>query len=93
MTRTTPTIELVDAPDKRDDPIDIGRTGEGQRTYKITDEKARHTVRIRRADDSNWQYVVENLVQGRWHKLLTGENVDMQIPFDVAVARAVAVLS
>lgn len=80
-------ITLVDQPDK----TEFGPP-EAQRAYKITDGTAKHTVRISRDKDSYYRYNVENLVAGKWHRLLTGETVGREIPFDAAVARAAAVL-
>ena len=92
---TEPTITLVDRPD-RPDPNDEfalyhveGR--ESQRTYKVSDGATTHTVRISR-DDTIYQYRIENLVGGKWHKLLTGQTTNNLIPWDEAAARAAAVL-
>ncbi len=87
-----PTIDLVDAPDKPTDPDDVYQPRESQRVYKVSDGTARHTVRIRRDPDQGYGYIVENLVAGKWHRLLTGDTIDLRIPFDEAAKRAAAVL-
>lgn len=81
-------IVLVDAPDKNEFGV-----REGQRTYKVTTDDGKVvTVRVRRDPEAAYQYVVENLVGGKWHRLLTGDTVDLTVPFDAAAARAKAVL-
>lgn len=93
------TILLVDQPDVPEpgDPF-AHLKKENQRTYKVSEglEKPA-TVRVRRDVDgpsgSHYLYVVENLVGGKWHRLLTGAtDPHGYIPFDEAVARAAAVL-
>lgn len=90
---TEPTIVLVDAPDRIEDP-EFGLIGrESQRTYKVSDGTTTHTVKVDRDPGSAYQYRVQNLVGNKWHTLLTGDTVDNgKIPFDEAAARAAAVL-
>lgn len=90
------TITLVDQPDVRNVPEDERQfIHESQRTYRVADDTASHTVRVRRDPDNYRKYLVENLVSGRWHRLLEGDNDipdGRDVPFAYAVKRAVAVL-
>lgn len=66
-------ITLVDAPESGAD-----RSGpESQRTYSLLRDGTRAAVRVRRdvegTDGAYHRYVVENLVGGKWHRLLTGD--------------------
>lgn len=91
------TVVLVDAPDKPAEGQAWAGAREMQRTYKVSDGKVTHTVRIRWDEDRSYGYVVENLVGGKWHKLLTGSTegptaYSLSIPFEKAAERAAAVL-
>lgn len=70
-------ITLVDAPDAGMD------SPEGQRVYSLSRDGTRAAVRVRRDTDGNdgsyHRYVVENLVGGKWHRLLVGD-VGVQRP-------------
>jgi hypothetical protein len=86
------TITLVDQPDLHGVPDDErALITETERTYRIADETARHTVRVRARPGHN-RYIVENLIGGRWHRLLEGDAPNGAIPFVHAVHRAAAVL-
>jgi hypothetical protein len=77
---------------------------ESQRTYSLSRDGTRAAVRVRRdtegSDGSYHRYVVENLVGGKWHRLLTGDvGLDTSIgrdgraiDFNAAINRAAAVL-
>jgi hypothetical protein len=93
-------ITLVDAPEH--DPESYVR--ENQRTYSLQRDGTRAAVRVRRDSEGNdgsfHRYVIENLVGGKWHRLLTGDSGiktsvgfdGMTIDFDAAIQRAAAVL-
>lgn len=88
-------IRLVDAPDKVPPGTPEWQIPEEhQRTYKLTELDGKvHTVRVRRDVDTSYNtYVIENLVGGKWHRLLTGNCSERIVPFEAAAVRASKVL-
>jgi hypothetical protein len=90
-------ITLVDAPERDSESY----VRENQRTFSLFRDGTRAAVRVRRDSEGNdgsfHRYVIENLVGGKWHRLLTGDvgirtSVGFDIDFDGAILRAAAVL-